>query len=315
MNKLVLPLAAAVLASVAALNSWLRLTEVRTQAAAVRARISELQSQRLAAGLQSAPPSMQATPSVSPAPTTQPAGAELPAQPSNSARPNERSATDALADVFRQQFATPEGRELLYAQLRLAIPEQYPGLGRELGLSPAELEKLYDILARQQSNLTADTMTTTGDQPQDAAARQERQRKRAEMRQASEAELKATLGSKHAQWQEYQKTLPLRQQVSQLQASLGSGNNALSDSQARPLVTALAAEQARIREEQRLAPAPANRQGFQETQRLRRAEESRRLLDVAAGHLTTQQLDGYRRMLEQEESLNRRMQEIVITTP
>ncbi len=63
------------------------------------------------------------------------------------------------------------------------------------------------------------------------------------------------LGSKVPQWQEYQRTLPFRRQVNQLQATLGD-ENALSASQSKALMTALDAERTRIQEDSRNAPRP-----------------------------------------------------------
>lgn len=318
MSRLVVALAgAATLAGIVATHSWLRLHEVRAQIAAVRARISELQSAQLVAGLQVGAPPTSASPSAS-LPAVQQAGTVPPPAPPTAkpAGAGEQSAAEAFARAYREQLATPEGREMLFMQARMSIPEMYPGVGRELGLAPAELEKFFDVLARQQSDRAAETMAISDSQPQDAAARQELQRKLAQLQQTSEAEVKSTLGGKYPQWQEYQKTLPTRRQVGELQVSLGSGANALSDSQARPLITALAAEQTRIQEDRRIVqqPVATNAQARREAQQQRRSEEIKRLLNAAASYLTPQQLEGYRRMLERDENLSRRMQSIVVPT-
>jgi hypothetical protein len=200
---------------------------------------------------------------------------------------------------------------LLKSQLRAMLPRQYPDLAKELGLTPAETEKFFDMLVKHQMSTTGSALNLLGGNgSQDAAAMQDARRKVQEQQTANQAELATMLGDKLPKYQEYQRTLPMRQQVSQLQAALGTGNNALSDTQSKQLITALSAEQSRIQQDRRNAPrqpqqAAANPQAAIEQQLQRAAEENRRMVDAARSSLNPQQLENYQQLLEQQQNMQR----------
>jgi hypothetical protein len=303
MNKLMVMLAVTFLTTglVAALL-WQQTQDERDANAALQARVSALEA---ALPTASAP--------LAPAPATAAVTAETPATPTpGEAFPAEQA--EAMAANLSQMMTTPEGREMMRAQARMNMSRLFPHLGAELGMSPAELDKFYDLLAKQQADMMVDSMMASADPGRDSGATQEfRQPSRQMERQrANGAEIEAALGTKFPQWLSYQQTLPLRQQVAQLQSQLGDGD-ALSDAQARSLVTTLAAEKARIDQEQQRSgpPLPPSgtreqyREQFQAQQQQRRADSNRRLLEVAAAHLTPQQVASYRRLLDQEQEMER----------
>ncbi|MEO6079045.1 MAG: hypothetical protein ABIQ86_04605 [Steroidobacteraceae bacterium] len=306
MKKLVAALAVTVVAlSVVAAHMWQQLHEVRVQTAQLRDRITQLQSTQLAAAMMPSAPTTPVAGVVGAQMTDQTA---TPVPVATGAR--EKRGTDALIEGIGKMMASPEGREMMLAQARMILPQQYPDLAKELGLTQAEVEKFFDLLARQQADMAGDVL---GGMPnggaQDRTALEERARKAQERQRTNQAEVTAMLGSKYPQWQDYQKTLPARRQVNQLQSTLSNGVDALNDTQSRPLIAALTAEQARIQEEVRNAPRPAGGgpQNALEAQLQRAAETNRRLISVASSFLNPQQVEGYRRMLEQEENLSRMM--------
>jgi hypothetical protein len=130
-----------------------------------------------------------------------------------------------------------------------------------------------------------------------------------EQQQASEAELQAMLGGRYPKWELYQGTIAARQQVTQLRAMLGSGDNALDEAHAKPLVAALGAETARINQGMRetMRTTTSGSQNVLEEQLRYSAAQNDRLISVASPHLTGPQLDQYKRMLEQQEKLTRMM--------
>jgi hypothetical protein len=318
MNKLV-PVLMVVLSAVAiaTIYLWQELREVRIQSDEVQTRITALQSARLTAVDARTVPA--ATTELQTVAVTAPAGAtptspELPGTNSTA----EKKPGNALQDLAQQMLGTPEGREMMMGQLRMVLPQQYPDLGRELELTPADTEKFFDMLVKHQMSTTADALELLGNNGQrDAAAAQERQRKAQEIQLANQAEVTAMLGDKATRWQQYQQTLPMRRQVNQLKMSLGTGNNALSDTQGTPLIAALAAEQSRIQQERRNAPRPPQQPGQPnpqtaiEQQLERAAEDNRRMVGVASSYLNPQQLDSYRQMLEQQQSMQRTLMRAV----
>jgi hypothetical protein len=306
MKTLVAALAAGLLAiSIVAVNMWQQLHDMRTQTTQLRERVTQLQAAQLAAAMAPSAPAAVAAPAaagITGAPPQAQAAAPAPAAD------RDKSAGNALLEGISQMLATPEGREMMLGQARMLMPQMYPGLGKALALTPAEEERFFDMLARQQTDSSGDTLGALGGGTPDRATREEMQRKAMERQQANQAEVAAMLGGKVAQWQEYQATLPVRRQVGQLQSSLGTGK-ALSEAQSGSLIAAINAEQTRIAQDRRNEPRPAAGapQNFAEAQLQRVTETNRRLLSAATPHLNAEQLASYKRMLDQEESLTRRM--------
>ena len=303
MNKLVTALVAALLVvSVVAGKLWLDLRDMGTQNKELQAQVTELKSSRLAATM------MPRLPMPAPDATSAPVVAGQPNAPVAPGRPVNREAAQraggAMRDMVQQTLASPEGQQMVQGILRAMLPQQYPDLGKALNLTPAEEQKLYDLLARQQADAAQGTIGQMAGGRGDPAAMQEMQRKNQERQKANDAELAAMLGSKYPQYQEYQGTLATRQQVNRLQTSLGTGSNALSDAQSKSLISALAAEQARIDQATRNSATSGNQQTAEERQQ-RATENNNRLISVASSQLNPQQLESYKRQLEQEQNVGR----------
>jgi hypothetical protein len=202
---------------------------------------------------------------------------------------------EGLVAALAEQANSPENRARTRSLRRAMMVQQYPDLGKELNLSDEQVNKLFDLMADQESNLAADVLSPAN---RDPATLQARMAKRQADQQANEAELKATLGGKYSQFQEYKETLPTRRQVTDLRAVLNASGSSLSDAQARPLIAALAAEQKRIDQEAR-APG-GNPLTAQYT-----PENTNRLVGAAAPYLNPQQLESYRQMREREANSRR----------
>lgn len=307
MNKLTVAACAALLVvGIAAAHLWRELRDERAQTNLLQTRVIDLEASLAATrfALPVPPPAAETTAVVENAGAT--ANDEPPAAPA--APVANRPVRAAVADVIQQTLATPAGRDMLRSLARNALPRQYPDLGKELGLTPEEVDEFFDLLTSQQLGLADDSLgLLAGGAAQDPAARQEAQRRLLEKQSANEAELAAKLGSKYPKWQEYQGTRATRQQVDRLRSTLATGNDALSEAQTQPLVTALAAEQARIDQETREWERTAARSSSNmvEDQLQRMSENNQRLVNVASSHLNTRQLEQYRRMLDQNATMAR----------
>ena len=295
--------------AIGAVFLWQELRDVRVQSATVSTHIKELQAAELSAAAAAAAAPVQI-------PTVQ--TATEPAKPVEAAVPTstppvastEKRPENPLRGMVQQLMGTPEARDMMRAQLRARLPQQYPDLGKELGLSPADTDKLFDLLAKQQMDAATNMLDALGGDRQNPANAQDRQRLTQETQRANQAELAAMLGDKLPKYEEYQKTLPMRRQVNQFQASLGTGSNALTETQSKQLITALAAEQDQIQQDRRSAPRQtqqrqADPQAAIEQQIDRAAEENKRMVNAASSHLNPQQLESYRQMLDQQQSVQR----------
>lgn len=216
------------------------------------------------------------------------------------ARPAEIAASApaiTLPDLatLRAQMSSPEALARRRHSTRATMITVNPDVGEALGLAPEEVEKLLDLLAAQQEKSSAvfDSARQNADQ---ASAQQQVSAALEEVRQSNESELQELLGSKYAQWQEYQQTRPAWQQRRDLKAVLDAAGTPMTDAQSRSLIAALAAEERSFRQSSDPVGGFLNRNT---------PERHQRLLDTAASHLSAQQLESYRQMLERAAAQDR----------
>jgi hypothetical protein len=204
-------------------------------------------------------------------------------------------------------LSSPAASEMIRSQVRAALVQQFPDLAAELRLTPAETEKFMDLLARQASGMTGDALGMMTGGSGDAA--QAAQRRMIEKQLASEREIANALGSRYPAWQDYQGTAAARQEVTQLRSLLGTGPDALTEAQTAPLVAAIGAERTRINKEEqnRMTAAVRSSQSLNlmEDQLKNMSSQNERLVGAATGHLSASQLDRYKRMLSQQETMLR----------
>jgi hypothetical protein len=222
------------------------------------------------------------------------------------------SSTLSIGSNDRDLMKDPEYRKARLAQLRIQLARSNPGLAEELGLSEREANQLFELMASNQLNLTTELTATTGTGTgtTDVAARV--QQLQARTREQTEA-IRTMLGpAKYAQYQQYQQTLPARNQVVTMGSQLAAAGQPLSDAQSRALTTVMIAEQQRPRQQ---APLPSLSQGAADPQQrtaqileesLRRQEETNRnVLDAASAHLTAGQLATLRQQFDQQNASRR----------
>lgn len=209
----------------------------------------------------------------------------------------------------------PEYRKAMLAQMRMTLPTNYPGLAEELGLSPEQADRLFDLLAENQMELQANSPTVSANGQIDQTQLQELQRIQQELRGKQDAALSAMLGEERmSRWKEYQQTQSSRLRVQQLGRTLDAMGVPLTSAQMRPLTEAMAAEQTRQRQEMQsmLRELRPNQQPdgqfnarLQDENFKRQADSNRRLVDVAAAHLNPRQLELFRASLDQQLAMSR----------
>lgn len=308
MKNLAVALSATMLViGIVAVHLWRELNAGREQLAALQVQVSELENARSAAAAAAAQaaPAIVADLAAPPAPDTAPAAPTEPA--ATSSRGSAQPTTGDLATGMAAAMTTPAGQEIARRQVRAELARQYPDIASELGLSPVEADAILDLLARQAADMTANALGMLAGGSGSAAALEEASRGMMERQEAAERELQAMLGGRYPQWQEYQGTVAARQQVNQLRALLGSGENALSEEKAKPLIAALGAETARGTREyrERSASGESGSQSMLEDQLDFTTRQNTRFIEVADPYLTAAQLDRYRGMLQQQEAMMR----------
>jgi hypothetical protein len=301
MKKLAIALSTGTLAAgIVAGLLWKQLVTEREQLAELRASVTAMEKAQGAA-LSSA---HQAPPATVPA-SGQPATDAAPTPGAAAPGTNADSRGQGIVRGLAEAMASPEASDMIRGQVRAALTQQFPDLATELRLNPAESEKLMDLLTKQASSATSDALGMMSGGP----AAQDSQRKLVEKQLASEKEIASMLGNRYPAWQDYQGTALARQEISQLRSLLGTGPDALTEAQTKPLVAAIGAERTRINKEEqnRMSTALRSSQNINllEDQLKNMPAQSERLVNAASSHLSGSQLDRYKRMLAQQENMLR----------
>lgn len=298
--------AAAVAAGIMAMHLWQEQRAGREQLAALNSELSQLEQSRAAA---SVVPRVAEIPGVVVAPDAPaPAPAPAAASPATPPRPAPTAPDpEQLMAGMSTALSDPAMQDLVARQVRAALAQQYPDLASEVGLSAEETQRFLDLLARQAAGMTGDMMGMMGGQ-RGAGGLDESMSRMMEQEEASDREIRAMLGSRYGKWEEYQGKMAAGMQVSQLRALLGSGENALSEDKAKALTAAIGLEMARSTREYRQQSGAGSRSGNVLEQQLEmNTKQNERALEVAGPHLTAAQLDRFRTMLQQQETMIRSM--------
>lgn len=167
------------------------------------------------------------------------------------------------------------------------MERNFPSLAKELGMTPAEAEKFYDLLTRAPAAFREAINAGVTD-PQELA------RLRADFEKTQKADIAAMLGpARTQQWQEYQTTLEARRRVNELTMMLAS-TSPLDERQSAALVANIVAEQRRRAQEESLRmPAPNDPRAqleFEEHNLQIRIESNRRTVEAARSFMTPEQV-------------------------
>lgn len=150
----------------------------------------------------------------------------------------------ALRDLINK----PDVQALLSVQQKAVVDARYAALFKSLNLTPDQAEKLKVVLAERQTTMM-DVMSAARDQGLDPRRDREAFQKLMQNAQTDmNNAIKGVIGeSGFAQFENYEKTLPQRNVVNQLQQRLSYSDTPLTSAQAEQLVQILAAN----------TPAPA----------------------------------------------------------
>jgi len=137
---------------------------------------------------------------------------------------------------------SPEVRRLMAIQRRASLDGRYAALFRTLKLSPADLEKFKDLLVDRQS-AAGDVFNTAREQGLNPRENRDQIRQLIEGFEAeTDASIRSMLGeTAYQQYQQYEKTVPQRGVVGQIEQRLSYSSTPLYGNQAEQLVNLLAA--------------------------------------------------------------------------
>ncbi|MGH8177207.1 MAG: hypothetical protein ACREV5_13185 [Steroidobacter sp.] len=210
------------------------------------------------------------------------------------------------AERQRALLRDPDYRDAMLSQHKMMLSNEYSDLAAELQLAPEDADRLVTLLAEQQLRSMENQDAMFFDGPTDPAAVQRMQSKARVQQQKNEAEIAAVLGDEKTRaWKEYQSSMGVRHQVTQLRNSFASKGAPLQPDQVKPLQRALADSQERMMQEWSRNPPlafsamttnasnrpdPALQIELQEEQLRRQSEHNARVRETVAAILTSQQL-------------------------
>lgn len=242
----------------------------------------------------------ESLPPTLPEASTEKAAPATTAQPSPPQSQRATGSAGQQVPTHTQRLSNPEGRDVTRAMWRMSLPKTFPGVGEALEMSSEELDNFFDLLARQQSDLGEDTAGLLTGQARDPTARLEWHRRIVEQQRANDAQLREVLGSRYEKWQEYQSSLAIRQQVSELNSILETENK-IPAAQWDPLITGLTSQQLRLDQDLRqwnMSDAAINSPRLLDEHMRRTVDNHRQLLRTASGYLTADQQEAYWKVLD-----------------
>lgn len=230
-------------------------------------------------------------------------------------RPNPVApAPDQAAQRIIDQNAMrdPRHRANALMSLRQIMPHAHPDLAEELGLTPDEASRLFDLLAEQQLEISILMSAPADGASTDPAVLQDAGQRGQELNAQHEMALASFLGdASYEKWKGYKESRRARQQVVQYAGPMSAMGQPLSSEQEVSLRAALVAEDGRQRAEMqkllgsRRRTGPLNVSNAVEEARRRRAESHSRIIAAAEPHLTAEQLESLRDSLAQELAASR----------
>jgi hypothetical protein len=208
-----------------------RAQQAETKVAELESRLNTMERKRVAALQASAQPPSDAAP---------------PDAATTTAKSDQRSEAGGEREVItkpwenkrQRMWSTPSSRSLMRAERIQRLKQQSPELARALGVSDAEAENLYGVLADQElrTELSLPEMRRAGLSWNEVQARQKR-------------ELTEKLGEERMRrYEAYQQGAPDRAQVRVFRSMLGEADT-LTDAQAESLSKALQEERERYAQE------------------------------------------------------------------
>lgn len=280
-----------VLAGAGSVWLWKDLREQRTQGSELAGRIAVLEGAPGAAGpAATSAPQESAEEAISTTPG--------PAGPQQNPQANSKQG-DVAATMSAMQ--TPQGQNMVNALMRSMLAQTYPDMAEGMDMSQQEADALFELLARHQSEQTADSMSLVT--AQEPAARIETQRRLSDLARKQQAELQAHLGDRYGRWEDYRAMAAVRQVVNTIKASLAATGNPLSDEQTEKLVVALAPEQKRLLNDEyarSISAATIESPNYVQESLSRTVDGQRRMVELARPHLTAEQFRLYSQQMEQQ---------------
>lgn len=204
----------------------------------------------------------------------------------------------------KMQLDDPEYRKARIALTRASLKQRNPLLALELGISDEQADAIFDVMAEGQLSQESQQLELRASGNVDAAAIERLQRLQAAQQQQDQNKLAAMLGpEKYRQLEEIQQTNTAHVRMVNIKNLLAQSGTPLSTDQALSMTRVMASAQQR--EEREMEQLRSSGQWSQVPEVDRAAEGDRRILQSAAGILTSQQLELVRAQFEKRQEMEK----------
>jgi hypothetical protein len=171
-----------------------------------------------------------------------PATATDPGLPSEEQTPPKNK--NGFGDFFSKLMEDPDTKKMIREQQRMVLEQLYVPLIKQLGLTPDEAEQFKDLLADNMLKGAEKATSLLGSGSSTNQA--ELLSTLSESQKNFDDQMKAFLGeSRYAQYQDYQKTVGERSQLSQFRQQ-ATGENAITDQQTEHLLVLMKEEKQNV---------------------------------------------------------------------
>lgn len=151
-----------------------------------------------------------------------------------------------FAGMMKKMFTDPEMKKTMRAQQTMGIQMMYGEMAKELGLAPDDARQVMELLADRQMAMSAAGMKMLGGETKDGDM-EEVGKQVNESREGYDNQIKAILGEDgYKQFQEYERTIGERAQMTQYKQAFNATGTPLNDAQATGLLNIMKEE--RIKE-------------------------------------------------------------------
>src|SRR5690606_7226532 len=193
-------------------------------------------------------------------------------------------------------MSSPAMRNMMRAQIKRSLRRQYQDIATVLGLTKEQFNDLVDVLADQQ---------TRGFDPGATSERPVSFQSMHDLRQQHEQEIAAVIGPERMPaFQEYQRSLPARAELDQINDQLEAADVPMNDYQRTRMLEVLMEEQARM---SRQLTAQSGASGEQPVQQVfaHQEEYHQRIASRAQEVLSPEQLAAYEQYLEWQSEMRK----------
>lgn len=211
-----------------------------------------------------------------------------PPNPDAAPSPTPEEPRNPFPGMMKKMMADPQMKKAMAQQQTMALRQSYSAFIKEAGLTPQEADKLFELLGKRTESLMEVAANPGDPNPPKVNLYSE--------------EFKALLGDQRASlFKEFEKSLPDRMAITQVNQALADSNSQLNDSQTRSLLQIFSEERAHSSAAP-ISPAPGQPMNSEQIDHYikEQTDLNQRITIRASSILTPQQMEQFQASQKQQ---------------